>query len=240
MGHEQEVQAFREDVDRKDTGRKESEERTRVAEDDEDVIEEGVDQHNDDSSKSVVDEKDDEYHEWHQNAMTLYIALFATFGEVFRVFIGRFFGSDCSQGRDDAPDDYLSPFFVKICVTNSGTTEQTGGALFLDLPANMIGCFLMGLISKTDSTHTLPWFHPQHPLQKHEALRIGLSTGFCGCLTTCEYYVCGRAVVVSMVSFPLLKSYLSQSLRGTLKWFECWMGQALYSVHKSSRLCVVT
>jgi len=76
----------------------------------------------------------------------------------------------------------LASFFSKICITNNGLTEQTGGALFLDLPANMLGCLIMGMLASSD--HPIPWFRQDHPLQKHSALIAGLGTGFCGCLTT--------------------------------------------------------
>lgn len=71
----------------------------------------------------------------------LYIALFSVFGAVLRIYIARFFGLDCefSSAGDDYVDDFLTPFASKICVTASGQTEQTGGALFTDLPANMLG-----------------------------------------------------------------------------------------------------
>ena len=113
-----------------------------------------------------------------------YVAVYAALGCIARVFIGRFFGSDCDQGSR-APDDFLSPFFTKICVTNSGTTDQTGGALFLDLPANMMGCFLMGMITHPNSmNYPLPWRRRDDTLQQHKGLIEGLRTGLCGCWTT--------------------------------------------------------
>ena len=121
---------------------------------------------------------------WLREAVPLYIAIFAIFGNASRVFIGRLFGSDCSVGGDNAPNDFLEPFFSQICITNSGLTEQTGGALFLDLPANMIGSLIMGVIASAE--HPLPWFRLDHPLQKHKALIAGFGTGYCGSLTTCK------------------------------------------------------
>jgi hypothetical protein len=45
--------------------------------------------------------------------------------------------------------DVTSLLFGLLGVTTSGMTEQTGGALFVDLPANMLGSFIMGvLVSK--------------------------------------------------------------------------------------------
>jgi len=69
--------------------------------------------------------------------------------------------------------------------------------LFTDLPANVAGSFIMGLLSPGDllaliypSTASsakgiaLPLLHQDSPLQKHAALLLGLRTGYCGSLTT--------------------------------------------------------
>lgn len=114
----------------------------------------------------------------------IYLSTFAIFGSTLRVYISRFFGADC-----EAPElvyDFLSPLFRKICVTASGRTLQTGGALFLSLPANMIGCFIMGLVSTLhpEVWPAIPWLRADHPLQQHDAFHVALRTGFCGSLTT--------------------------------------------------------
>jgi fluoride ion exporter CrcB/FEX len=117
----------------------------------------------------------------------LYIGLFATFGTVIRIYLGRFFGLDCEQGTDGV-DDFLASFSSNICVTASGKTQQTGGALFSDLPANMLGCFMIGVLSPAVAVgHPIPWFRKEHPLQNHDGFLTALKIGFCGCLTTCKY-----------------------------------------------------
>jgi hypothetical protein len=68
-----------------------------------------------------------------------YISVFSVFGAVLRVFMGRFFGWDCDQRENNAVEAYSTPMSSSICVTATGKTEQTGGALFIDLPANMLG-----------------------------------------------------------------------------------------------------
>ena len=65
----------------------------------------------------------------------VYIGVFAIIGTVLRVYMGRFFGSDCSSPTQD----FLTPLSSRICVTNSGKTSYPGGAIFTDLPANMLG-----------------------------------------------------------------------------------------------------
>lgn len=33
-----------------------------------------------------------------------------------------------------------------LCVTRDGVTVQEGGIIFADLPANLLGCFILGLL----------------------------------------------------------------------------------------------
>lgn len=90
------------------------------------------------------------------------------------------------------------------CVTSPGLS-RLGGALFTDLPANVLGSWAMGLFASGDilaanyhgsgfglelaaTSHphlpALAFLPPSSPLQKHKALALGLRTGFCGSLTT--------------------------------------------------------
>jgi hypothetical protein len=119
----------------------------------------------------------------------LYISGFAIVGTIFRVYVARIFGQDCELRRYNEsalPQDFLSPFSSLLCITNSGKYAN-GGALFVDLPANMLGSFVMGVLSPHTPEHPLPWFHSEHPLQQHTSFHLGLKVGLCGCLTTCKY-----------------------------------------------------
>jgi fluoride ion exporter CrcB/FEX len=126
------------------------------------------------------------YSQWeHQQNHMLYISLFATFGAVIRIFMGRLFGLDCERVIEI--DDFLTPFSSEICVTASGKTDQTGGAFFSDLPSNILGSFFIGVLSPAIvSGHPIPWFRKDHRLQHHEAFHTALKVGLCGCLTTCK------------------------------------------------------
>jgi fluoride ion exporter CrcB/FEX len=112
-----------------------------------------------------------------------YLSIFSTFGVTIRAFMGRFFGGDCDAV---APiDDWLYPLSHKICITASGLTEQYGGALFTDLPANMFGSFIMGLMTGHSSEWpAIPWLRHDHPLQIEDGLHVGLKTALCGTITT--------------------------------------------------------
>jgi fluoride ion exporter CrcB/FEX len=124
---------------------------------------------------------------------TINISSNAILGNIVRVYLGRLMGADC-EDADSSPNDFATPFFQNICITSGGRTVQTGGALFRDLPANMLGCFILGILAASTTisnigtvapvSSPLPWLHKDHPLQHHTALHTGLGVGFCGCLTT--------------------------------------------------------
>jgi fluoride ion exporter CrcB/FEX len=112
--------------------------------------------------------------------LLVHLAGWAQAGALARLFLGRALGC----GWAGAP-----------CVTDAG------GALFTDLPANVLGCGIMGLLTTSEAlAHDLRLGHdprlaggpaaalaalpPGHGLQAHAALHVGLRTGFCGSLTT--------------------------------------------------------
>lgn len=67
-----------------------------------------------------------------------YISTFSILGAVIRVYVGRIFGLDCRMAQaGNGMNDFLAPFSSRICVTSNGIMET--GALFIDLPANMLG-----------------------------------------------------------------------------------------------------
>eukprot|EP00878_Enallax_costatus_P033913 GHUV01037496.1.p1 GENE.GHUV01037496.1~~GHUV01037496.1.p1 ORF type:complete len:488 (+),score=100.34 GHUV01037496.1:242-1705(+) len=111
----------------------------------------------------------------------LHLVAWAQIGVILRVYLGLLFGSACGQ-LGWAP-----------CVTSPGT--RNGGAVFTDLPANVLGSFLMGLFVSSDVLssslkHTLTVEAPlamapvNSPLQAHLPFQVGLRTGLCGSLTT--------------------------------------------------------
>ena len=112
-----------------------------------------------------------------------YVSTSAISGSVVRTYLARIFGFDCETRLFE---DFLTPLTSQICVTNGGRTNQTGGALFYDFPANVLGSFIMGLISPrlVERRVRFPWLHRDHPLQRDDVFHASLATGFCGCLTT--------------------------------------------------------
>ena len=113
-------------------------------------------------------------------AQVVYLSAAAILGASLRVYLGRFFGGDC-EDSEEIPD-FLTPASKTICVTSNGRSAQTGGALFRDLPANIFGSFVMGLISSSKTK--IPWLSKDHRAQKDDLFHLMISTGFCGSLTT--------------------------------------------------------
>lgn len=118
----------------------------------------------------------------------VYLSLFSVIGFTIRVFFGRFFGGDCSSYESGTIiDDFLWPLSHQVCITTDGRTAQYGGALFIDLPANIIGCLIMGYLTSHPSYKYWPAFpclSHDHPWQNDASLHVGIRTGLCGSITT--------------------------------------------------------
>jgi CrcB protein len=150
----------------------------------------------------------------------IYLASFAIIGSTIRVFLSRIFGNDCevqsaaTASGTVAIDDFLSP--LSVCVTASGETIQSGGALFIDLPANMVGSFFLGIMTPLNKNlPALPWLKNNHPLQTNGSMHTSIRTGFCGSLTTFSSWntqmiimMVGKGTVLGVQIVPALMGYL--------------------------------
>ena len=107
----------------------------------------------------------------------LQLALWSELGVLTRIYVDRLFNDGCSDGWG-------------LCLTSERSTDKHYGAQFYDLPANMLGCFVMGLLSTGSvlglkhSKKTLAVLPESHRLQGDKELQVGLRTGYCGSLTT--------------------------------------------------------
>eukprot|EP00934_Nitzschia_sp_Nitz4_P006860 Nitzschia sp. Nitz4//scaffold114_size70088//55057//56429//NITZ4_005986-RA/size70088-augustus-gene-0.11-mRNA-1//-1//CDS//3329533450//6850//frame0 len=141
------------------------------------------------------------------------IGLGAMVGSTLRVFVGRLFGQDCEEG---SVQDVFTSLFSKICITSGGKSLQTGGALFRDLPANLLGSFIMGFFTPHRHALFFPWWPKQHPLQNVPMVPPAITVGLCGCLTTFAswntqmvvmmdgtYTVLGPSVVAALFGYML-------------------------------------
>ena len=112
------------------------------------------------------------------------LSLLSIFGEAVRIILEQLFGEACVE-HVGWNKKYWAP-----CTTTTGTTASTGGALFIDLPANMAGCFIMGLFISGDEYVGTPVDLPvaflkrSSKFQRWTLLHIGVRSAFCGSLTT--------------------------------------------------------
>lgn len=115
----------------------------------------------------------------------LYLSIFASFGAFLRIILAQLFGEEC---KNPGTIGWLKAG-QPLCVTADGETSISGGIIFADFPANLLGSFIMGFMQSTDTMDlpkTLPiaWLHENHPFQSYHIIHLAIKTGFCGSLTT--------------------------------------------------------
>ena len=143
----------------------------------------------------------------------LYISIFSVIGVTSRAFIGRLFGGDCDPNH--AVKDWLYPLSHRICVTTNGQTEQYGGALFIDLPDNMIGSFIIGFFTgHSTEWPALPFLKHDHPLQGDQGLHLGIRTALCGSLTTFSSWNSQMVLMMDGTANPYLGTQVVSALFG--------------------------
>mmetsp|Transcript_23421 Transcript_23421/g.35455 ORF Transcript_23421/g.35455 Transcript_23421/m.35455 type:complete len:564 (-) Transcript_23421:86-1777(-) len=115
----------------------------------------------------------------------LTLSWFSYVGEFIRVILEKLGGAQCLGSKTPG-----------ACVASDGMSGIlgrgfTGGAVFLDLPVNALGCFLMGLGMSGDRHEHIPidqmplaCFPRRSFIQKWSTYHLGFRTGFCGALTT--------------------------------------------------------
>ena len=145
-----------------------------------------------------------------------YLSLFSIAGGSLRIFMGRFFGGDCELDTEGGQiDDFLWPSSHKVCITASGKTQQYGGALFLDLPANMLGSFIMGYnVGHSADRPAIQCLAKNHPLQYEKEFHTGVTTGFCGSLTTLSSWNSQMVMMMNGNANPYLGSQVLAALFG--------------------------
>ena len=114
------------------------------------------------------------------------LSLYSYVGETIRKITEEVFGLACHE-----PDRWMSEDSNwPICTTDPGTTSSTGGALFIDLPANMLGCFLIGVFVAGDVSLGTPVDMPiacisrSSKFQQWTVTHVGIRAGLCSSLTT--------------------------------------------------------
>jgi Integral membrane protein possibly involved in chromosome condensation len=177
------------------------------------------------------------------------LSAFAIIGSSIRMYLGRIFGLDCEYPPEQ--EDYISR--ISTCITATGLTEQRGGALFIDLPANMLGSFLLGVMtpittpSRDGTTRAsavvvrgtppiFPCFRDTHRIQRSSTTHLSLTVALCGSMTTFSSWN-SQMVTMLVGKNAVLGSQISAAIMGYILGLACalasfsfgrMVGKALY------------
>lgn len=116
---------------------------------------------------------------------SMYLSIFAIFGAFLRILLAQLFGEEC---KNPGTVGWLKAG-QPLCVTADGDTSVEGGIIFADLPANLLGSFIMGLMQSTTvldlpKPMAVAWLGDDNPFQSWDVIHLAIRTGFCGSLTT--------------------------------------------------------
>lgn len=115
----------------------------------------------------------------------LYLAIFSAVGALLRIVLAQLFGEEC---KNPGTVGYLRAG-QPLCVTANGETSIEGGIIFSDLPGNLLGAMIMGLLLSTDAmslpkTFPIAWLNENSHFQTFDTIHFAIKTGLCGSLTT--------------------------------------------------------
>ena len=164
----------------------------------------------DSSSDSVSSYYEYTAKQWKTLVIAMYMGVFAILGALVRIVLAQLFGEECSNPGTVGWLAASSP----LCVTADGSAQREGGIIFADLPANLIGSFVMGMLQSTE-TMGLPvsvpiaWVTPDSWFQHWEIIHLAMRTGFCGSLTTFSSWNSAMVVMI----FGTGSDYTTQVVR---------------------------
>jgi fluoride ion exporter CrcB/FEX len=158
-----------------------------------------------------------------------YLGVAAMIGTLVRLILAQLFGQACSNPgtigwiADDAA----------LCVTASGETSQKGGIIFADLPANILGSFVMGLLQDGGAldlavSTPLAFLKPSHVLQGYDVLHLALKTGFCGSLTTFSGWNSEMVIMLVGTEATHRPSQIWKALLGYIVGIETALGSYVF------------
>mmetsp|Transcript_2802 Transcript_2802/g.3833 ORF Transcript_2802/g.3833 Transcript_2802/m.3833 type:complete len:397 (-) Transcript_2802:145-1335(-) len=111
-----------------------------------------------------------------------------------------------------------------------------GGSIFADLPLNILGCFIMGIMTTLSSDWpAVPWLKSTHPIQGMTHVHVSLKTGLCGSLTTFASWN-SQMVVMMNGSGTELGSQVVPALFGYMIGLHCGVGSFVFGTKVSSWL----
>lgn len=158
-----------------------------------------------------------------QILLILQLSSYAIIGTTLRIFLARIFGANC----ESLAKNYLDP--VSLCITSSKS------ALFIDLPANMLGSLFMGMmIPQENGMVTFPWLKSSHSFQQNINMKTALQTAFCGSLTTFASW--NSQMVEMMTGFGIDSIYIAQAFTGYIIGVICSVSSFQLGRHISKGL----
>lgn len=147
------------------------------------------------------------------------MSTFAIIGSLLRMILAQLFGEEC---KNPGTVGWLAAD-EPLCVTADKETNVSGGIIFADLPANLLGSFIMGLMQSTDTMDyffcpkkfPIAFLSEHHSFQNLDVIHLAIRTGFCGSLTTFSSW--NSEMVILMLGTGHRKSSLV--FRGLLGYF---------------------
>lgn len=118
----------------------------------------------------------------------VYIATFAQLGVLTREYLVKLFQDGCEENWG-------------LCLTSKGKLQRSLGSYYTDLPSNILGSFIMGVVgtsavvglSDKKAVAILP---ASSMIQDNAPLLAGIRTGFCGSLTTFSHWQLQNALLL--------------------------------------------
>ena len=158
-----------------------------------------------------------------------YLSSFAILGALLRVVIAQIFGDECAN---PGTVGWLASE-TSLCVTADGEATREGGIIFADLPANLLGSFVMGMM-QNGSSLGLPtdmgvaWMPAGSTFQTWSVLHLAIRTGFCGSLTTFSSWNSEMVMMMYGTGNADMRSQFFRGLFGYLVGLETAVGSYVF------------
>lgn len=160
-----------------------------------------------------------------------YLGIAAVFGTLLRLIMAQLFGQACSNPETVG---WIADEAV-LCVTRDGQTTQNEGIVFADLPANLLGSFVMGLLQDGAALGlavNLPiaFLPPSNAFQSFDVWHVALKTGFCGSLTTFSAWNSEMVVLLvgNLDAMPNRHSMIWKAIFGYVVGMETAIGSYVF------------
>jgi CrcB protein len=158
-----------------------------------------------------------------------YLGVGAIFGTLLRMVLAQKFGEGC---KNPGTIGWLAAS-EPLCVTASGETSQQGDIIFADLPANLLGCFIMGLMQDGKAldlaVHApIAWLSPRNAFQGWDVFHLAIKTGFCGSLTTFSSWNSEMVVMLVGEGATQMQSQVWKALFGYIIGLETALGSFVF------------